>query len=97
MQTLKRGGDGNEVLRSDDAASGSASSTPSAYPVCAAFNAMEQALLTTEANIRSLGPAGAIPTPYHEWLRVVEGALAQAAKLNDDDRRAADPVEPLPF
>jgi hypothetical protein len=36
------------------------------------------ALKTTAGNIRSLGPAGAIPTPYEHWLRVVDDAIAKA-------------------
>lgn len=41
-----------------------------------------EALRTTAGNIRSLGPAGAldvVPSPYCEWLAVVEAALAKAA------------------
>jgi len=42
---------------------------------------MYEALRTTSANIRSLGPAGAlddVPMPYREWLEVVEDALSKA-------------------
>ncbi len=37
-----------------------------------------EALRTTAGNIRSLGPAGALPEPYREWLRVVDEAIAKA-------------------
>jgi len=42
---------------------------------------MLEALRTTAANIRSLGPAGAldaVPMPYQQWLAVVETAIAKA-------------------
>ena len=47
----------------------------------AAAPEMYEALRTTSANIRSLGPAGAlddVPMPYREWLKVVEDALSKA-------------------
>jgi hypothetical protein len=44
----------------------------------AAADVMLQALKTTAGNIRSLGPAGAIPEPYKVWLDVVENAIAKA-------------------
>lgn len=47
-----------------------------------AYREMLEALRVTEGNIRSLGPAGAIPFPYQEWLAVVQGALALAADGN---------------
>ena len=44
----------------------------------AASHDMLEALKTTAGNIRSLGPAGAIPESYKVWLDVVETAIAQA-------------------
>lgn len=45
----------------------------------AAAPAMLDALRTTAGNIRSLGPAGAIPFyPYIEWLRVIEETIEAA-------------------
>ncbi len=44
----------------------------------AAAPTMLAALKTTAANIRSLGPAGALPEPYTVWLRVVDEAIAAA-------------------
>lgn len=40
--------------------------------------AMLQALQTTRGNIASLGPAGAIPFEYREWLATVDVAIAKA-------------------
>lgn len=37
-----------------------------------------QALQTTRGNIASLGPAGAIPFEYREWLAMVDVAIAKA-------------------
>lgn len=36
---------------------------------------MLEALQTTAGNIRSLGPAGAIPWEYEIWLKVVDDAI----------------------
>lgn len=44
----------------------------------AAAPSMLDALQVTAGNIRSLGPAGALPEPYTVWLRVVEDAIATA-------------------
>lgn len=41
-------------------------------------DAMLAALETTRGNIRSLGPAGALPEPYLPWLAVVDDAIAKA-------------------
>lgn len=48
-----------------------------------AFNEMLGVLRTTETNIRSLGPAGALGEvwwPYQIWLRVVQDAIKQAER-----------------
>jgi len=50
--------------------------------------AMLEALRTTEGNIRSLGPAGALGDvymPYRIWLKVVQDAIA-AGKAELDPR-----------
>lgn len=57
---------------------------PNANVVAASIELLE-ALKTTAANIRSLGPAGAldqVPMPYREWLAVVDAAIATAEAGN---------------
>lgn len=41
-------------------------------------DALLVAMEVTAKNIRSLGPAGAIPEPYKIWLDVVDAAIALA-------------------
>ena len=43
-----------------------------------AWRQMLAALELTSGNIRSLGPAGAIPPPYEVWLEVVDAAINSA-------------------
>ncbi|HOW49902.1 MAG TPA: hypothetical protein PLB26_19850 [Rubrivivax sp.] len=37
-----------------------------------------EALRTTRGNVASLGPAGAIPFEYREWLAMLDAAIAKA-------------------
>ncbi|WMW64375.1 hypothetical protein [Nitratidesulfovibrio liaohensis] len=44
----------------------------------AAYDAMLEQLRVTEGNIRSLGPAGAIPWAYEIWLEEVQRVISLA-------------------
>jgi len=50
------------------------------FALIAAAPELLEVLQVTAGNIRSLGPAGAIPHPYKEWLGAVESAIARATQ-----------------
>lgn len=43
-----------------------------------AYDTMLAVLRVTAGNIRSLGPAGAIPFEYREWLAAIDAAISLA-------------------
>lgn len=53
--------------------------------VIAAAPDLLAALKTTAGNIRSLGPAGALPDSCSVWLRVVDAAIAKAEGRTSDN------------